>query len=135
MALRGLLPLPLATGLLCACDAGPADAERAAPAAAVPAATPVWDLPLEDPRLEAGRLVWRESCRPCHGSGLAGAPRIGDREAWAPRIAKGLPVLFEHALNGFQGPGGTQMPARGGQPDLSDDQIRNAVEFVTSRSR
>jgi cytochrome c5 len=46
-----------------------------------------------------------------------------------------MDVLVEHALNGFQGPAGTEMPARGGNPDLTDDQVTLAVAFVTSRSR
>jgi cytochrome c5 len=118
---------------LAACSGGDS-APEAASAPADPA-IPVWDVPLDDPELEAGRLVWRGTCVRCHGTGLAGAPRITDREAWAPRIAKGMDVLVEHALNGFQGPAGTEMPARGGNPDLTDDQVTLAVAFVTSRSR
>lgn len=107
--------------------------ERDAPPRDPPAA--VWDVPLEDVRLEAGRRVWRETCRPCHGTGLAGAPRIEDRDAWAPRIEKGMDVLLEHALHGYQGPSGTEMPARGGNADLTDEQVAAALAFVVSRSR
>jgi cytochrome c5 len=132
LARAALLLLAVAA---CGCDGAGSAGAPPPPPEPVDTAPPVWDVPLDDPRLEEGRLVWRETCRPCHGTGLAGAPRIGDRQAWAPRLAKGTDVLVEHALGGFEGPAGTQMPARGGRADLSDDAIRKAVEFVTSRSR
>ena len=125
----------LAVLLAQACSGGEGDGGAVSPPAPAEPAIPVWDVSLEDPELEAGRLVWRETCVRCHGTGLAGAPRITDREAWAPRIAKGMDVLVQHALNGFQGPTGTEMPARGGNPDLTDEQVALAVAFVTSRSR
>ena len=132
---RAARALPLLAGLLAACGGeGASPPPASAPEPAAPA-TPVWDVPLADPELEAGRLVWRETCRPCHGTGLAGAPRIGDRVAWAPRIAQGMDVLVEHALRGFQGRSGSEMPARGGNSELSDEQVARAVSFVTSMSR
>ena len=105
-----------------------------APASPTAPTIPVWEVPLDDARLESGRLVWRETCRNCHGTGLAGAPKIGDRTAWKPRIAKGIETLVEHAQQGFQGPAGTEMPARGGNPALTDDEIARAVAFVVSQS-
>lgn len=127
---------PLAfPGLVLAVAAGCGEPPAAGGSAAVPEpAVPIWDVPLDDARLEAGRVVWRETCRPCHGTGLAGAPRIGDRAAWAPRIAQGMDVLVRHAVEGFSGRSGGQMPARGGNPALSDEEVAQAVAFVTSRS-
>ena len=61
--------------------------------------------------------------------------KITDRKAWAPRIAKGKNVLYEHALHGFFGPDGAMMPERGGNPDLSDDEIRAAVDFMVANSQ
>lgn len=82
-----------------------------------------------DSALARGQAVWINTCRRCHAVGLAGAPVIGS-ESWKPRVAKHLDTLFSHALNGFDGPAGTQMPARGGNPDLSDDDVRAAVRFM-----
>lgn len=89
----------------------------------------------DDPRLAAGREVWVVNCRGCHELGTAGAPRIGDAEAWAPRIAQGREVLHRHATKGFFGPRGTMMPARGGNPALTDDQVRSAVDYMIAASQ
>ncbi|MGG7567205.1 c-type cytochrome [Rhodovulum sp. DZ06] len=87
--------------------------------------------PTPHPALETGRAVWAGRCFACHGiSGDAGAPKITRRKAWDTRIAQGLPVLFDHALNGFMGPRYTEMPPRGGDPDLTDDQVKAAVAFM-----
>ena len=91
---------------------------------------PVFD----EPELGLGRSVWMENCQVCHATGLAGAPRIGDQAAWAPRIAQGLPVLIEHALHGYAGPTGTEMPARGGNPQLDDSAVELAVRYMVAAS-
>ena len=92
----------------------------------------LWETPLADPELESGRLVWTGTCIQCHSTGLGGAPLIGNRDLWGPRIEQGLDVLVSHATNGVYGKVG-EMPARGGNPDLSDDQIRLAVRFMATR--
>jgi cytochrome c5 len=84
--------------------------------------------------LTDGKSVYESACVACHASGLAGAPRIGDAAAWAPRIAQGLATLENHAIAGFQGAAGV-MPAKGGRTDLSDDAVRAAVEHMVSQSR
>jgi cytochrome c5 len=78
-----------------------------------------------------GTEVFEGACKACHGLGIAGAPKAGDHAAWAPRIAKGKAMLYEHALKGFTGQSGT-MPAKGGRTDLSDDLIKQAVDHMTS---
>ncbi len=89
-------------------------------------------LPLpEIPLLVAGAAVWADTCENCHGGNkLTGAPKITSTKAWAPRIDQGMGVLADHALNGFIGPKYTQMPARGGNEDLSDDEVKAAVAFM-----
>ncbi|MBX3607103.1 MAG: cytochrome c5 family protein [Piscinibacter sp.] len=83
-----------------------------------------------DDRGDRGRTVWLGTCRACHGEGFADAPAVGDRAAWAPRVAKGKPVLYEHALKGFFGPASQMMPPRGGNPALSDEEVRLAVDYM-----
>jgi len=78
----------------------------------------------------SGSAVYQSTCVTCHGSGLAGAPKYGDHGAWGPRVAKGKDVLYAHALNGFQGTKGV-MPPRGGRPDLSDQSVKEAVDYMT----
>lgn len=85
-----------------------------------------------DPRLKAGRAVWLGTCRACHAEDVAGAPLVTDRAAWAPRLAKGKDALYRSALGGRIGPKGTEMPARGGNPALSDDEVRSAVDYMTA---
>jgi cytochrome c5 len=81
-----------------------------------------------------GKGVFDAACSACHGTGIAGAPRIGDKAAWAARLAKGMPTLEKHAIEGFQGQSG-MMPAKGGRADLPDDAVRAAVEYLTAQAR
>ena len=76
-----------------------------------------------------GDEVYEGACKACHGEGLAGAPKAGDKAAWAPRVAQGKAKLYEHALKGFTGTKGT-MPAKGGRTDLEDDLIKQAVDHL-----
>ncbi len=83
------------------------------------------------PALLAGGETWKDSCQNCHGGNkLTGAPKITSLKAWAPRIDQGMDVLFDHAIKGFTGPKYTKMPARGGNADLSDEDVRAAVAFM-----
>ena len=77
----------------------------------------------------SGPQVYNSACLACHGPGIAGAPILGDVGAWAPRIAQGADVLYDHAINGFSGEAG-YMPAKGGRTDLSDEEIAAAVDYM-----
>ena len=66
---------------------------------------------------------------------MAGAPKLGDKSAWKPRIAQGIDTLIKHAENGYTGPDGNHMPARGGNPSLSDEQIAATVKWMVSQSK
>jgi cytochrome c5 len=81
-----------------------------------------------------GDQVFNTACMACHGAGIAGAPKYGDKGAWAPRIAQGMPTLYKHALEGFQGKAGF-MPSKGGRADYSDKSITNGVEYMVSGSK
>jgi len=72
-----------------------------------------------------GEQVVAAACGKCHQTGIGGAPKIGDRAAWTPRVAKGLAVVTESALKGHGG-----MPARGGMAELSDAEIKRAIEYM-----
>jgi cytochrome c5 len=97
----------------------------AAGAPAVVAADPVAPVAAK----LTGEQVYNAACNACHGAGVAGAPKLGDGGAWAPRIAQGRATLNKHAIEGFQGKAGF-MPPKGGRVDLSDEEIIAAVAFV-----
>ena len=81
-----------------------------------------------------GKEVWINNCKVCHGSGLGGAPVIGNMKDWGPRIAKGKDVLYDHAINGFFGDVG-EMPAKGANPNLTDEQVKGAVDFASEATQ
>lgn len=81
----------------------------------------------------SGEQVFQAVCKTCHEAGIAGAPKAGDKAAWAASIKKGYETLVQHALNGFQEPG-KMMPPRGGNPDLSDVEVERAVVYMANRS-
>jgi len=84
--------------------------------------------------LLTGPQVYNEACIACHGTGIGGAPKVGDVGAWAPRITQGIGVLREHAIAGFQGSTG-YMPPKGARVDLSDKEIDDAVDYMITESR
>lgn len=79
----------------------------------------------------SGKDLFDQTCSACHGAGIAGAPKAGDKAAWASHIAKGLPTLYDHALHGFTGTTGT-MPAKGGRTDVPDAMVEQAVNYMVS---
>jgi cytochrome c5 len=82
---------------------------------------------------QSGEQVYQAVCKTCHETGLAGAPKVGDKAAWAPTIKKGYETLVQHAINGFQSPGKV-MPAKGGNSDLADVEVQRAVVFMANKS-
>jgi cytochrome c5 len=83
---------------------------------------------------KAGKSIYDSSCTSCHQSGLMGAPIVGNKGVWAPRISKGMNVLVSESIKGYQSAKG-RMPAKGGNPDLSDAQVGNAVAYMISVSK
>lgn len=77
-----------------------------------------------------GEQVYNTACFACHGAGVGGAPKRGDSADWGARNAQGRSTLNKHALEGFQGKKG-YMPPKGGRADLSDDEIIDAVGFMS----
>ena len=75
----------------------------------------------------AGAAIVDQACALCHRSGMMSSPKLGNAADWAPRIEKGIETLYDHAINGFN-----MMPARGGKPDLSDDDVKAAVDYMLS---
>ena len=154
------LPLAVAISaalLLAACGK---EAPKAEAPAAAPAAAPVAEAPkVEAPAAEApkaaepapaaavaeapkaaetasidGKSVYNKTCSMCHAAGVAGAPKPGDKENWAPRIAQGTETLYKHSIEGYTGNSG-MMPARGGNPKLTDDEMKAAVDFMVAQSK
>lgn len=83
---------------------------------------------------DTGKTVYEGVCAACHGSGIPGIPQFGDASAWGERIKLGKETLYEHAIHGFTGNSGMPMPARGGKPELSDDEVKAAVDFMITHS-
>lgn len=103
-------------------------------AAAVPAAdagTATAAAATDDP----GARVYNSLCFSCHGTGVPGAPQLGDKAAWVDRIAAGIDMLYTHAIAGFTGASGMPMPPKGGNPALSDDEVKAAVDYMVSASK
>jgi cytochrome c5 len=82
--------------------------------------------------LGRGKEVYDMACFVCHAMGIAGAPKFGDEDAWGPRIAQGMDILYAHSINGFQGKTGV-MPPKGGRTDLSDEDVRQAVRYMVDQ--
>ena len=82
----------------------------------------------------AGKVIYESNCTSCHKSGIMGAPKAGDKAAWAPRIAQGTDILVSHVLKGYQGKKGMMMP-KGGNPKLTSAQVGNAVAYMVQLSK
>ena len=125
---------PAATAAAAPAGAAPA----AAPAAAAPAAPVMIPPPAAAPAAaaaapvtaDAGKALFESTCQICHAAGVAGAPKFGDKAAWAPRIATGLPALYQSVLKGKGA-----MPPRGTAATATDDQIKAAVQYMVSAAK
>jgi cytochrome c5 len=77
-----------------------------------------------------GKKVYETTCVTCHGTGVANAPKLGDKAAWAPHLAHGVPHLYENALKGIKA-----MPPKGGNLTLSDAEVKAAVDYMVSAAK
>lgn len=114
-------------------DMTSAAAEKSASVVAA-VSTAATDTKPETADASEGQSIYQNSCNACHGAGVAGSPKIGDKAAWGARIAQGNAVLIEHAIKGYQGEKG-YMPPKGGFMNLSDDQVSAAVLYMVSKSQ
>lgn len=105
--------------------AAPKSAAGPAIAMAVPAV-----VPASTATASSGGDVYKASCSVCHATGVAGAPKAGDKAGWGARIAKGKPLLYDHAIKGFNA-----MPAKGGNPALADDDVKAAVDYLVAQAK
>ncbi len=80
--------------------------------------------------VRSGKTIVKEVCSMCHATGAAGAPKIGDKAAWKPRIAQGVDVLVKHAMSGIRA-----MPPKGTCAACSEAEIKNAVEYLVSQAK
>jgi cytochrome c5 len=78
-----------------------------------------------------GGEIYAQLCTGCHTGGVGGAPTLA-RADWTPRIAQGVETLYTHAIDGYQGAKGV-MPARGGNPALSDEQVKATVDWMLAQ--
>lgn len=84
----------------------------------------------DEPTLKTGRGIWLGTCEACHANSMSEAPQAKNPAAWEPRIAKGREALYASALNGFTGKSGEEMPPRGGNSNLSDAEVKAAVDYM-----
>jgi cytochrome c5 len=118
-------------------------APAAAAAAAAPAATPAAPASAQAAPAAAGdtataasgagKALYSSACVACHGAGIAGAPKFGDKAVWAPRVAQGNNVLYDHAIKGFQGKNGV-MPPKGGS-SAPDADVKSAVDYMVAAAK
>lgn len=104
-------------------------AERIKPVAEeyVGEAPAVVAAPVVEASAGGGEQIVTQACALCHGTGMMSAPRLGNADDWAPRLEKGVDAIYSNAINGLN-----MMPARGGRPDLSDDDVKSAVDHMLS---
>ncbi len=135
----------LLLSLLAACD----KKEPGAPppqSTARPAPDSEYPLPADEPAKpqaagvkvaqanDKGKKVYDATCVACHAAGVAGAPKLGDKALWAPRIAQGMDTLYMHALKGFTGKTGV-MPPKGGAVNLPDADVKAGVDYMVAQAR
>ena len=101
-------------------ETAPAQAPTESPAAAMPADAQTASAD--------GQKIYQTSCQACHATGAAGAPKLGDKEAWAPRIAKGNDALLLSVKNGLKA-----MPPKGACMGCSEDELRAAMEYMVEQ--
>lgn len=80
--------------------------------------------------VSTGERIYNQACMVCHAAGVAGAPKLGDKNAWAPRIAKGMETLLKNAISGINA-----MPPRGTCMSCSDSDLEESIKWMIEQSR
>jgi len=80
--------------------------------------------------LADGQKTYQASCQACHATGAANAPKLGDKEAWAPRIATGIDAMLANAIKGLNA-----MPPKGACMACTDEELKEAIEYMVSQSQ
>uniref|UniRef100_UPI0040485ED5 c-type cytochrome n=1 Tax=Aliarcobacter sp. TaxID=2321116 RepID=UPI0040485ED5 len=80
--------------------------------------------------VKPGQVTYETSCSPCHGNPAIGAPVLGDKDAWAEVMTKGLDKVYHNGINGING-----MPPKGGNMDLTDDQMKEVIDYMINSSK
>ena len=91
-------------------------------------------VPVANAEPMPGDKVYNSACSACHGAGVAGAPKLGDIASWSERIGKGTEALYANAINGYSGSAG-YMPPKGGNANLSDADVKAAVDYMVESSQ
>jgi len=81
------------------------------------------------PAIRGGKQIVEAVCINCHGPGVLGAPKLDSHEQWLPRVGQGFDALLRHTADGFR-----NMPARGGDPSLSDDELKRAIAYMLDQA-
>ena len=133
-----MFTLGLTALFLSSCNEKKAEVKKAPKVEAVAKVTktdkPAVKAPKPAVKVHKGEAVYKKTCFACHDNAVLGAPKLDDKANWAPRIAKGMEVLYSNAINGYQGVQGN-MPAKGGNAPLSDDEVKQAVDYMVSFSQ
>lgn len=114
----------------------PASAIEKGPSPLVPAPAPVAvvaaaaDGAKAAPSGNNGKAIYDAKCQACHAAGVAGAPKLGDKAAWAPRLSAGAAAMHASAIKGKNA-----MPAKGGDTSLPDDDVKAAVDYMLAQSK
>jgi cytochrome c5 len=129
----GTQALASALVLLMLLVVGCSEKETTAPQEAAPAQAPTEPLAADkaaDTQTASadGQKIYQTSCQACHATGAAGAPKLGDKDAWAPRIAKGNDALLSSVKNGLKA-----MPPKGTCMSCSEDELRAAMEYMVGQ--
>jgi cytochrome c5 len=103
-------------------------ADQSKPGAAG-AGVPATIAPPPQPTMADGKRIYEKSCSVCHAQGIGGAPKLGDKAAWAPLIKQNMDVLFGHTINGYN-----NMPARGNCTSCTNAELEAAVKYMAQQS-
>ncbi len=127
-AAGGQAAAPAASAAQSPAAQSPAAQSPAAPVKVPPPAPAA--APAKTASAGAGKKTFDTVCTACHSTGALGAPKFGDKAAWAPRIARGKASLYHSALNGKN-----SMPPKGGNPGLSDADVKAAVDYMVAAAK
>ena len=124
-----LITLMMAAGLAACSQESKQEAQEAASAVASEVQTEASSVQAAAQEAAPSAEAASTEAKMCHGGTIPGAPVVGKKDDWAPRIAKGKETLHKHAIEGFNA-----MPAKGGNAGLSDDEVKAAVDYMANQS-